>query len=346
MFVSTIYSIKMNKEQSIVSILTPNFNRASFVAETLESILAQTYLNWECIVVDDGSTDNSPDIIKNYAKKDARIKLFNRRRSPKGACTCRNEGVNISTGKYVMFLDTDDLLEPFCLAQRVKTMFDNPTLDFAIFPSLLFRNQPYDLNLWWNIDKPEPELIRQFHQDAICQGTGVLWKKEAFNRIGQWDESLLLWQDIDLFFRAYIQKYKYQKFFDLAPDLHIRRLETSLSRANFFNYDKQMSRVLVIKRAIELLIKNKRSDILREAIYMVMEIVSGLFRSHHFKEAENLLKWASQKQVISDKEYTFFTRLKYLYKGRLNQFSIGENFEKKAFRPYLIENTLGKLAYK
>jgi len=183
MFVSTIYSIKMNKEQSIVSILTPNFNRASFVAETLESILAQTYLNWECIVVDDGSTDNSPDIIKNYAKKDARIKLFNRRRSPKGACTCRNEGVNISTGKYVMFLDTDDLLEPFCLAQRVKTMFDNPTLDFAIFPSLLFRNQPYDLNLWWNIDKPEPELIRQFHQDAICQGTGVLWKKEAFNRI-------------------------------------------------------------------------------------------------------------------------------------------------------------------
>ena len=145
-------------------------------------------------------------------------------------------------GDYVMFLDTDDIIEPFCLENRVSSMDHQPELDFAIFPSLMFERKPYDLDLWWNVDKPEDELSRQFRHDAIAQGTGVMWRKQSFVRIGMWNKDLLIWQDIDVFFRAYIQGYRYAKFFDLPPDLHNRTNHRSLSRANFFMPDKMASR--------------------------------------------------------------------------------------------------------
>ena len=72
----------MNK----VSIITPSYNRESFVAETLDSLLNQTFENWENIVVDDGSSDKTKEIIQEYVNRDSRIKLFDRDREPKGAC--------------------------------------------------------------------------------------------------------------------------------------------------------------------------------------------------------------------------------------------------------------------
>src|SRR3974390_1720740 len=121
-----------------VSILTPSFNREDLVAEMLDSVAAQSYPLWENIVVDDGSNDRTKEIVAAYAARDRRFKLFDRAGGLKGACTCRNEGVARSSGQYIMFLDTDDVIEPFCLEQRVGAMESRPELDFAIFPGLMF----------------------------------------------------------------------------------------------------------------------------------------------------------------------------------------------------------------
>ena len=105
---------------ALVSIITPNFNRADLIIETAQSIFKQTFTNWEWIIIDDGSTDASMDVLQRLASEDSRIKVFQRNRAPKGACACRNIGVEISVGRYLIFLDSDDLLEPFCLDRTNK----------------------------------------------------------------------------------------------------------------------------------------------------------------------------------------------------------------------------------
>jgi glycosyltransferase involved in cell wall biosynthesis len=331
--------------QQIVSIITPSFNRANLINETAESIFNQTYPYWEWVIVDDGSTDNSWEIIEQFAAKDSRVKIYKRDKIPKGACTCRNIGVDKCAGEYLIFLDTDDLLEPFCLQQRVSSMQSNEELDFSIFPSLMFRHEPFDLNLWWNIDKPQTELIRQFYQDAICQGTGVIWKKESFNKIGQWNQNLMLWQDIDLFLRAFIQQYKYKKFFNLPPDLHNRRLENSLSRGNFLAIEKQESRVIVIKRAIELLNINKMQALKSETRYMLAEIISGFIRSNYFNHAKKMILWGSEEKVFTTDDAKKLNLANFYYKFKLVKIPKVRSKALDIFSLFYVENTLGKLPY-
>jgi hypothetical protein len=312
---------------------------------TIESVLTQTWAYWDLIVLDDGSTDRTREIVAAYARRDGRIRLFDRSREPKGACTCRNEGVGWSSGTYVMFLDTDDILEPFCLEQRVTAMERDPTLDFAIFPSLMFEDVPYDLALWWNIDKPEDELGRQFKQDAICQTTGVLWRKDSFRRIGMWDEDLAIWQDIDLFLRAFIQGYRYTKFFDLPPDLHIRVTPTSLSRSDFHTPAKTASRAKVVRRAVELLKARGMGDRVREAGPMVAEIVSGAARSGQFETAQELLRWAAAADVLSQRECRRLAATVLARRTRLTKLPTVAKWVAGVEATFCAASTLGRLPY-
>ncbi len=329
-----------------VSIITPSFNRSDLIDETAKSIFNQTYDNWEWVIVDDGSTDASWDIIEKYAKQDKRVKIKQRDRLPKGACTCRNIGVELGTGEFLIFLDTDDIIEPFCLENRVKAMQENPELDFAIFPSLMFETMPNDLQLWWNVDKPVSELKRQFYQDAICQGTGILITKTAFVKVGLWDEELTLWQDIDLFFRLYIQQYRYKKFFTLPPDLHNRVNPTSLSRANFLRYDKLVSREKVIKRTSNLLIMNQQETLLSELKYMLAEVASGYMREKKWKKASKLINWGAGCRVITISEFKLLNKLQLIYQFKLYKLNWFKNYMTKVSSIFTapIQVTLGTLS--
>lgn len=326
---------------AIVSIITPSFNREDLVAETLQSIQAQTYPHWENIIVDDGSTDRTKEIVASFAARDLRFKLFDRAGHRKGACTCRNEGVGRSSGKYVMFLDTDDVIEPFCIEQRVAAMESRPELDFAIFPGLMFEKVPHDLGLWWNVDKDEDELSRQFTQDAICQGTGVLWRKDAFERIGMWDDRLMLWQDIDLFFRAYIQGYRYAKFFSLPPDLHNRITPMSLSRGSFLAPAKTASRCEVVKRAVRLLEENGLGDRRREGRFMTAEIISGAARSGQDRVAATMIAWALRNGVLNVAEAARLACSTVLRRARLTRFGAAP-IVRLLESGFICESTLGR----
>ncbi|MBC7523081.1 MAG: glycosyltransferase family 2 protein [Flavobacterium sp.] len=124
---------------SLVSIIIPTFNRAHLISETLDSIVNQTYSNWECIIVDDGSTDNSFEIINTYIKKDSRFKLFPRPKSKiKGANSCRNYGFSKCTGEYVKWFDSDDIMLPNFLASQLSVIESNNKLDFCVSLSETF----------------------------------------------------------------------------------------------------------------------------------------------------------------------------------------------------------------
>ncbi len=292
---------------AIVSIITPSFNRGDLYAETFRSLQKQTRQDWENVVVDDGSSAECIQAMRQLTADEPRVKISIRDRTPKGACTCRNIGVEQCTGKYVIFLDTDDLLEPHCLQQRVAVMEQNPELDLAFFPCRVFETKPGDLGLWWNIETDRDLLERQFHQDAIAQGTGVIWKKSSFVSIGMWGEHLAIWQDIDLFLRTFIQNYRYKICFDLPADLLYRR-HNSLSREGFYTRPKAESRCRVIRDAVDLLDTHEKTHLRHMARFMVGETVYGAARGRQFDLASDLLTWAIGKDIVNAAEAKILKR--------------------------------------
>lgn len=127
--------------RNLISIIIPNFNRASLIEETLNSIVVQTYQNWECIIVDDGSTDNSLEVIQNYIESDDRFKLYERpKHYPKGANACRNIGIAKSEGDYLIFFDSDDLMMDNHVEVKLSTILENDS-DFIVARSEFLDNK-------------------------------------------------------------------------------------------------------------------------------------------------------------------------------------------------------------
>jgi len=93
----------MPHKEPLITIITPVFNRASIIHKTVESVIAQSYQNWEMIVVDDGSTDNIGEVMVSRFSGDSRIHFIKREREPKGASTCRNIGAENASGDYLIF---------------------------------------------------------------------------------------------------------------------------------------------------------------------------------------------------------------------------------------------------
>lgn len=290
----------MNK---VVSIITPSFNRAYIVDETAQSIFNQTYPHWEWVITDDGSTDESWEKLQQYAASDARVKIYQRDREPKGACTCRNIAVEKSTGDYVMFLDTDDVLASFCLEQRVKAMEEDDSCDFIIFPMMLFKKQQDDTRLLWNIDKEEDDLLRILKGDAVCQGTGPLWKKSSFVKVGMWGEDLRLWQDIELHIRSLLYPVKYKKRLDLLPDVFLRISDDSLSRVGYYSLPKMQSRIAVYKYACDKIAAIGLLDKYKEGLLIMgVDVLASAVRSRHYEGADDVMGLCSKYGIINAEE--------------------------------------------
>ena len=110
----------------LVSIIIPTFNRANLIGETLDSVIGQTYTNWECIVIDDGSTDGTDKLLNIYLQKDTRIQYLQRpSERPKGANSCRNYGFEFSRGEYVNWFDSDDIMHPEKLEIQINQLQNN-----------------------------------------------------------------------------------------------------------------------------------------------------------------------------------------------------------------------------
>jgi glycosyltransferase involved in cell wall biosynthesis len=301
-----------------VSIITPSYNRANIIHETAESIFRQTYPNWEWIIVDDGSSDNSWEVINKYAEEDSRVKVFKRDREPKGACTCRNIAVAKCTGDFLIFLDTDDLLSSFCIEQRLKAIQSNAELDFIVFPMLMFKNKPDDLKLLWNIDSKVDDIERILIGDPVCQGTGTLWKKKSFVKAGMWSEQLLLWQDIELHLRVLLQDLKYVKRLDLQPDVFIRISDISLSRTGYHSLQKFLSRLTILKETTDIILqKNKLNQYKVGLRHMFTDLFINAAGSNYHQQVDEMLELQKNWSLFSDTEHKNLKRYAFIRKQKI-----------------------------
>src|SRR5688500_7922397 len=113
----------------LVSVVVPTYNYARFIGETFDSLRAQTYADWECVVVDDGSTDDTVEVVARWRERDPRIRYL--RQPNQRQAAAKNTGLKEARGRYIQFLDADDLVEPRKLERQVEFLEATPSADIV-----------------------------------------------------------------------------------------------------------------------------------------------------------------------------------------------------------------------
>jgi len=187
------------KNQPLVSVIIPCYNGEKFIAEAVESVLNQTYQNWELIIVNDGSTDSSEKIIKEFCKKDKRVRYIKNNEN-KGIPATRNIGIKESNGEYIALLDQDDLWLPAKLEKQVKYFEIDKELKIGlIFSDILWmregkisRNSRLSRKIFKNLDKLScEEVFEILFMNNFIPIISVLVRKQCFSTLGLFDEKLL-----------------------------------------------------------------------------------------------------------------------------------------------------------
>jgi len=212
--------------EPLVAVIMPTYNRRDLVGESIETVLAQTLADFELLVIDDGSTDDTVKVVLEYAARDARIRVFQRTTQPKGPASCRNIGIAQAKAGYCMFLDSDDLLAPQCLAGRIAATQKKPAVDMHVFQMQFFTNHPgdnSDLFFYAGTDALSSSLINGSPWGISCP----LWRTDTLRALGGFDESLLTSEDWDLHIRAFAFGYTH-RIHD-AVDCYCRQGRVSLT---------------------------------------------------------------------------------------------------------------------
>jgi glycosyltransferase involved in cell wall biosynthesis len=207
-------------ETPLISVITPTKNRVKLLCEAMESVQRQSFDAWEHLVVDDGSDDGTAEEVARRAVTDPRIRYIRRTGEKSGANVCRNIGVKEGHAEFIVFLDSDDLLAPGCLARRVELMQRNLDLDLATFQTAVFKETPGDLRREWDPELLGDDLLRFLFFECPWIITGPVWRRASLVRLGLFDESLPSWQDIDLHVRAITAGFHYLRFPEV--DHHVR----------------------------------------------------------------------------------------------------------------------------
>lgn len=304
----------------LISIIIPNYNRGDLLRETLDSLLSQTYAQWEARVVDDGSDDSSDEVGREYANKDARISYEKRTLTPRGAPSCRNQGFQKSKGDYIIFLDSDDLLAPFCLEQRLSTIRKYPDLDFWVFPMLMFKEKHEQAVFLWNVEQEKDDLNRFLELDAVWQTSGPIWKRAAVEKIDGFTPGLACWQDVDIHLKALTAGLSYKKHYDLPPDAFYRQHETgSISQAEISSPEKMLSRQQIFLNNLEK-IKKPLSQPLKDSFRVFgRNVAIGAIKTLNYKVARKVTAAAQKHKIFGCKMVMQLLILAALFSLRLNR---------------------------
>ena len=241
----SVIPLYKSKDNPLVSVIMPAYNAAAHIAESIESILIQNYRNLELIVVDDGSTDNTNDIVMGF--KDNRIKYFYKNNS--GPSGTRNFAISKARGQYIMPLDSDDMMTPDSIARHLMEFENHPDVDLVYCDVLLIDDRSKPIQI---MNKPEYRDRRHLIRDLFRAGHPILpfrlgIRRSVFDKIGFYDEDLLIGEDYDMM-RRFIKADL--KAHHLSEPLHLRRMHTdSLSRDA--TAQKVKSHFKVLKRFVD-----------------------------------------------------------------------------------------------
>lgn len=283
----------MESHKPLISIIIPCFNRAHVISETLESIIAQTYTNWECLVIDDGSDDATESVVLDYIKLDKRFRYYKRpAHRLKGGNAARNYGYEKCNGDYVNWLDSDDLLKSNHFELHLDIHKKN-NVDATVSNALRFMHTDYKKVVPWSVIHPVNDRILETIERKIAWQTGaVLWKKSSI--IGKpFHETLISSQEWTFHLHQLIYGRKFMTLSEttvLVRD-HVNRI----GRIGGYNkiYATFQSRLLILN----LLYKQDQLNITFEKA-LLKSMCSNLIRA--LNEKENLLTFRMSIALIKN----------------------------------------------
>lgn len=249
-------------DKPLLSIIVPCYNNGIYLTEMLDCFLKQTVDNWEIIIVDDCSTDNTPQLIEEYLKKDKRIKFFIRDRQPKGSVVCRNIGFQQSKGKYVCHLDADDLVSPTFVENRVNFMENHPEIDYASFCAKVFTDSKqlptYDSYVrTYGVKANTNDILEDFLSARYSFSVwNNIYRRKSIENL-KWDENVKIYTDFSFILPGILSGLKH-RFSDIKEVDYYYRLFTHKTNSNnmcsnFVSDDKCDSTLYLFNRTLESL---------------------------------------------------------------------------------------------
>lgn len=316
----------MSKAQSLVSIIIPTYNRAHLIVETLNSIVEQSYGNWECIIVDDGSNDNTITVLRAF-KNDIRFQFYERpKNKPKGANACRNYGWSLAKGDYIKFFDSDDIMEPSFLEKQVVCLDKDDTLDFcACYWKIWYKdgstmkNKPYTA-----IDYRTNPIKSYLLESHIFPTPSPLWRKSYLDGAEEFNEELQRGQEADFHFNIMINSPKY-KF--VEEFLFLVRVGHSSLKTNASSFESHLSVFKYFMNVSEKISQGnnpEKQKLLQYAFFRMSVSFYNIIKKSEptktnklFKQYFSILKSMSNKAIIkkSLKLKLGYFALKYFGKG-------------------------------
>ena len=247
-----------NKKQ-IVSIILPTYNRAHLIEESIKSVLRQSFQDFELLIIDDGSTDNTEEVVRNI--DDPRIKYIKCSEN-RGASTARNIGINYSKGEYIAFQDSDDEWYSNKLQMHIDA-FKNSSLDIGVVYTGFYRikdgKKVYIPESW--VTKMEGDIHQELLKENFISTQSALVRIECFKVVGLFDEDLPRFQDWDLFIRLskdfqfkYIDKASFNQYF------------TSVSISS----DQQ-----ALCKALEIIFNKYKNELKKNKLYAQFSYIIG-----------------------------------------------------------------------
>jgi len=243
----------------MISVIVPNFNKISYVVDTLQSIKLQTSSDWEAIIIDDASSDGSLSIIKSYIQGDPRFKLHvNNTRE--GGSASRNTGIKMASGELVMFLDSDDILSIDCLELRQLAFENAPENDFLVFTMGTFNRSIGDRRQIWRPHPRQNHLFQFLRHELPWSVMQTTWRLSFLLRINGFDPEYLRLQDVELHTRALMEPdVSYKIIPDIQPDCFYRVCEERIVCDNSTFMQRRVNGVCMYLQKMAKLIRG--SDI-------------------------------------------------------------------------------------
>lgn len=168
---------KKNNTNNLISIVLPTYNRAKYLSKAINSVLNQTIKNWELLIIDDGSEDETLLLVKEYINYHSNIRYFFHKN--RGAAYSMNIGMENAKGDYITFLGSDDEYLPNHLELRVEYLSENDNIDLLHSPAKIIGNE---------FVKDKYDLSKNIHLDDCILGGTLFGKAEVFNKLGGFKE--------------------------------------------------------------------------------------------------------------------------------------------------------------
>lgn len=291
-----------------VSIIIPAYNYAQFIPETIASLQRQMLEHWECWVIDDGSTDETGDVVGQIATKDSRVRYWYQQNQ--GQPAARNAGIERAVGKYLQFLDADDLIEPQKLSRQVQYLEEHPEADIVYGDVCYFTSAEPDklfLNRWGEPMEPWMpaisgsgiEIVEAFIRDNIFELGCGLFRRDVMARTGLFDVQLQGVEDYDYCFRAATQNFYFAYLPAGDSRCRMRHHPGSFSKNRMAMYRREL--------------------MLREKMYRWLsttrnETMIQLNRSHYASRLKKLQDLIIDQTIKSKARRVSMTEMKWLYR--------------------------------